>query len=110
MGILPENAILLGLVGRCSFCCAHVDSKTLVMYLVIDTAVVSSMCIADSVEAILRARLLLRYCSYSGRIPVEGQSNGTCCAVAGIERIRMLCTVLWRISAPVRSKAVNGGS
>ena len=45
------------------------------------------MCIADEVEAIPRARLMLRYCSYSGHIPVEGQHSGTCCEVACIERI-----------------------
>ena len=45
------------------------------------------MCIADGVEAIPRARLMLRYCSYSGHIPVEGQHSGTCCVVACIERV-----------------------
>lgn len=76
----------------------------------IDTAVVSSRCTADEVEAILRVRLLLRCCNYSGHIPVEGQDSGTCCAVACIEKIRMLCTGLTRISSPIRSKVVNGGS
>lgn len=80
------------------------------MCLLLDTAVVSSRCIADKVAATPRARLLLRYCSYSGHIPVEGQNSGTCCAVACIERIRMLCTGLRRVSSPCRSNAVNGGS
>lgn len=57
-----------------------------------------------------RARLLLRYRSYSGHIPVEGQSSGTCCTVACIERIRMLCTGSWRTSSPIGSKAVNAGN
>ena len=79
--------------------------------LVIDTAVVSSKCIVESVAAILKARLLLRCCNYSGHIPVEGQSNGTSRGVACIELIRrMLCTGLSRISSPVRSKAINGGN
>ena len=110
MGILLESAILQGPVGRYSFVCANVASKTLVMYLVIDTAVGSSRYSAGSVEAILKARLLQKYCNYSGHIPGEGQSSGTCCAVACIERIRMLCTGLWRVSSPVRSTAVNGSS
>ena len=45
------------------------------------------MCMANEVEAIPRVRLMLRYCSYSGHIPVEGQHSGTCCVVACIERI-----------------------
>ena len=45
------------------------------------------MCIAGEIEAIPRARLMLRYCSYSGHIPVEGQHSGTCCVGACIESI-----------------------
>ena len=59
MGILQENSILLGLVGKCSFVCANVALSTLVtsvMWLVIDTAVVSNRCTADEVEASLTAR------------------------------------------------------
>ena len=80
-----ENAILQGLVGMCSFVCVNVASETLVMWLVIDTAVVSSRCSEDEVgvEAIPRERLLLRNCSHSGHIPVEGQNSGTCC-VSGV--------------------------
>lgn len=37
MNILWENAILLGLVGRCSFVCVNVASQTLVMLYAIDT-------------------------------------------------------------------------
>ena len=44
------------------------------------------MYIVDEVEAIPKARLMLRYCSYSGDIP-EGQHSGTCCLVACMERI-----------------------
>lgn len=60
------------------------------MWSVIDTAVVSSRYSADWAEAILKARLLLRYCSYSGHIPVEGQSSDTFCTVACIERIKVM--------------------
>lgn len=110
MGILLESAILQDLEGRCSFVCGNVSWLILVTCLVIDTAVVSSSCSEDWVEATLRVRLWLRYCSYSGHIPVEGQSNDTYCAVACIEMMRMLCTGLWRMSSPIRSQAVNGGS
>ena len=65
------------------------------------------MCIADEVEAIPKARLMLRYCSYSGHIPVEGQHSGTCCCcvVAGIERI---IYVMYKLAVDLVPSQVEG--
>ena len=63
------------------------------------------MCTADEVEAIPRARLMLRYCSYSGHIPVEGQHSGTCCEVACIERI---IYVMYKLAVDLVPNQVEG--
>ena len=65
---------------------------------------VSSRC-RDGVEAILRARWLLRYYSYSGHVPAEGHNSGTCCAVACIERMG---DVMYRLVEDLISGPVVG--
>lgn len=59
----------------------------------------------DEGEAILRARWLLRYYSYSGHDPAAGHNSGTYCAVACIERIG---NVMYRLVEGLISGLVVG--